>query len=321
MRDIATGYSSGARYLSTRQIAGKFGVSLQTAQRAIKQLVGNGVLSARPKKGIYVCSLEPLRPVAGKTIAVLSNRHDRRFDEAFFSGIKEEAAPLQVRAEFVENRFADTSIMEFGNYLLGLHADGVIALAFNNSALGFYHAMREGLDLVSDIILDELPLLPVLQTDNHTHSYEAGRAMKEKGYGNFIVVGYFPKEKNKRYESFLKGVSQSGGGEAKYICTTDPQWVRDLDHLFYFFSDTTCVFSTDYASNYIVAAKFMQHGIKAANDNFMVYDSEDTFFHFSGLPPVRAAAPSLKELGRNLCRTLLHKWQYGSYPQPLWRRI
>jgi hypothetical protein len=81
-------------------------------------------------------------------------------------GIHKTADPygISVQHEYIHEQ--DVRSLSFGEYLCSLGADGIIALNFRNGALPFYHVLREGVDIVTDIILDELPLLPAVQTDN-----------------------------------------------------------------------------------------------------------------------------------------------------------
>lgn len=320
VRDIRANYKERDKYLSVRQIADKFSVSLQTAQKGVRKLSNNGMVSAVPKSGITIISLEQISPVRGKRVMVVSHQHDKRFDQAFMEGILNVARPEEVQVDFIDDSKIDISSIAFGDYLLGLNVDGVITLSFKDSALAFYHALREGLDIVSDIIIDELPLLPAVQTDNYKHAREAGSMMLRKGYKYFLVVGYYPKERNKRYLGFHDGLEHLGEN-IKYVCISDNAAMRKIDNFYHFFSGDMAVFSTDYATNYILAAKFMQHKVKVKSDNFLVYDCEEDKFHYEGLPPIHSVAPSLRYLGRELVKTLFHKWKTGKYPEPLQRKI
>ena len=318
--DISSQYKPGQRYLTVRQVAEKFGASLQTAQRAIKQLETEGYISAAPRSGIIIKSTNVVMPQKSRRIAVVSSQRDRRFDEAFLTGIRCQAEGMNVTIEFHECHRKDSSHVSFGEYLLSLNADGIIALAFLNSALGFYHAMREGLDVVTDIIPDDLPQVPAVQTDNFRYGFDAGKLLKKKKYQRALIVSYYPSSCNRRAEGFAKGF----GGDSDaidYVWLSRPDAIQRLDHYFYFLKPGMAIFSTDYAANYIVGAKFIQHGLNVTNDNFIVYDSEEAFFRYPGLKPVRAAAPALQELGKRLCEVLLHKWQTGLYPTPVQQRV
>jgi len=320
VRDIRTNYKEEDKYLTVRQIAEKFSVSLQTAQKGVRELSNKGMVSAVPKSGITIKSLEQKSSVKGKKVMVVSHKHDRRFDQAFMAGILEVAGVEEVQVDFLDDSKIDVSSIAFGDYLLRLNVDGVITLAFKDSALAFYHALRDGLDMVSDIIIDELPMLPAVQTDNYVHAREAGAMMLHQGYKYFLVVGYYPKESNKRYLGFHDGLERLGEN-IKYVCLADDAAMRKIDNFFHFFSEDMAVFSTDYATNYILAAKFIQHRVRVKSDNFLVYDCEEEKFHYDGLPPIHSVAPSLMTLGRGLINTLLHKWRTGAYPLPLQKKI
>jgi DNA-binding LacI/PurR family transcriptional regulator len=320
-RDIESRYVPGQRYLTVRAIAERFGVSLQTAQKGVKELSGQGLLDAFPKAGIRVSARRASGVLSGRKIAVLSNQHDRRFDQAFLAGIDGPASQRGIEVGLVENAVEDTSALSFGDYLLGLDCDGVIALAFKDAHLGFYHALREGLDIVSDIILDDLPLLPAVQTDNYRHGRQAGETLRAAGHSHALAAGYYPEQGNRRLEGFRDGFCVGEEQQLTYVCLGQPRAVTLLDHFYYYFSARSAVFSLDYAANYLLAAKFVQHNVAVARDNFVVYDSEEERFAYAGLPPVRSAAPSLRSLGQRLGATLVHKWETGAWPEPLQRKV
>ena len=319
-RDIRTNYAIGDKYLPIRTIAARFNVSLQSAQRAVTALAAQGILASAPRSGITVVGHERARHVAEKTIAVISNQHDKRFDNAFVNGIRGVASQYDVTVNYIENSYPDTSNLGFGDHLLSIGADGVIALAFMNSALPFYHAIREGLDVVVDIILDDLPLLAAVQTDNFTHAQKAAHRFLEGGYEDVLVAGYWPLEMNKRFKGLVAGMEQQGA-RIRYICLREMNAMATIDHHFHNFTPKSAVFSTDYATNYILAAKFIQHRLTVQDDNFLVYDSEEQAFEYEGLPPIRAVGPSLTTIGEQLCEALIYKWRTGAFAEPMQRKF
>lgn len=319
VRDIDANYGPDDRYRTVRDIASSFSVSLQTAQRAVRRLTERGVLRSAARSGLTVSARSPEETLAGKHIAMVSNQHDRRFDQAFLAGARETAGVQGVEVDFVENQCEETSSLAFGEYLLGLPADGAIALAFRDAHLGFYHAMCGGMDVVSDIILDDLPTLPAVQTDNAAHSRRAGRRLRRAGIRTVLIAGYYPPD-NRRVVSFREGFG-TDRGEVAYVQLTDRDAVRRIDHYLYFATEHHAVFSTDYAANYVLAAKLVQHGVTPRPDTFVIYDSEEAEFHYPGLPSLPCAAPSLHMLGRELAECLLAKWQTDHWPDPRARRV
>ena len=53
-----------AKLPSKRSLAGQLGVSVTTVESAYSQLVSEGFLESRPKRGFFVCAIEPLLPAA-----------------------------------------------------------------------------------------------------------------------------------------------------------------------------------------------------------------------------------------------------------------
>ncbi|MBN1673003.1 MAG: GntR family transcriptional regulator [Kiritimatiellae bacterium] len=319
VRDIRAHHRPGERYLTVRGIAERFRVSLQTAQKAVKLLSGRGMICSAPKRGITIRSLESRVDVAGKRLAVVSDVHDFRFNEAFCRGVKGAVSAAGVMVDWVDEIPADTRALAFGEFLTALGADGVVALGFKDAALGFYHALCQGVDLVADIALDELPTLPVVQTDNFRHAQEAAFLMAEKGHTDVLVAGYYPSG-NRRYEGFCAGAAEKGL-TVRYVCLAEASANARLDRFFDSFSERHAVFSQDYATNHVLAPKFLQHRIRVRKANFLVYDCETDHFVYRGLPPVRAVAPSLERIGGRLARKLLGKWETGRYPAPLFEKI
>ncbi|GHV69277.1 hypothetical protein AGMMS49928_11010 [Spirochaetia bacterium] len=232
VRDIKNHYQPGDKYLSIRALGEKYKISLQTAQRGVKKLEEYGYISIKRKAGITIASLRPQKKLDGYKIAVVSARADTRFNDAFFKGIRDTALEKEISASFVQIPDIDPRSLQFGEHLLSLDADGIIALYFNNAALPFYHVMREGLDIVADIILDELPTLPVVQTDNYHHAQEAGRIFREQGYRRFLVVSYYPQKSNRRFDGMYETI-KNHCDEVKYVCIQDPGSMNAIDSFFH----------------------------------------------------------------------------------------
>lgn len=318
-RDILTNYKPGDRYLTMRMIAQTFDVSLQTAQRGIALLAEEGMVVSKPKSGIYIHALDGPSRVQGKHLVVLSNKQDKRFYPVFYDGVKSRLAKTGVTVELVETAHQNTDDYAFGEYLVSLEADGIIALSFDKAILPFYHYLREGGDIVSDIIIDQLPILPAVQTDNYKHAYSAGEILIQNGYKDFFVFGFYP-EKNKRYKGFRDAVI-AHARSVTYIPLSDFESLAKTDAILHNLSRTTAIFSCDYSANYILAAQFVKHRTKMNGLNFLAYDSESDFFRYPGLPPIRCIAPSFFRLGEALADAILEKWESGSYPLPLQRKI
>jgi DNA-binding LacI/PurR family transcriptional regulator len=318
-RDIKMNYKEDDRYLTMRQIAQVFQVSLQTAQKGIAYLESEGIVKSKKKSGIFIESLESKGSTKGKHLVVLSNKQDQRFYNVFFNGVKQRLNDTEISLELIVNPHTSTDTLAFGDYLVSLKADGIIALSFDKAALPFYHAMREGIDIVSDIIIDQLPNLPAVQTNNYKHAFDAGEILLQNEYRDFFVFGYFP-ENNKRYKGFYDAV-KSRARSVTYIHLSDIEAMAKTDAIFHNLSKTTAIFSCDYSANYILASQFLKHNVKISAFNFLAYDSELDFFHYPGLPPIRCVAPSFFNLGEALAKMILEKWEKGVFSLPLQQKL
>jgi DNA-binding transcriptional regulator YhcF (GntR family) len=320
IRNIKNNYHEGDKFLSLREIAEQYKVSLQTAQRGVRKLEDFGYVSVKRKAGITVQSLRPRKKLENYKISVVSARQDARFNDAFFRGIRETAEEKGMLARFENIPDMDYRSLQFGDYLLSLEADGIITLYFSNASLPFYHVMREGMDIVSDIILDELPILPSVQTDNYHHSRAAGRIFLGNGYRRFLVIGYYPRKGNRRFVGLYDTIKEETN-DVQYICLTDEGAMNAIDSFFHRFNSRCAVYTVDYSANYIAGAKFIQYKIPVKNDNFLAYDCEEEVFSYHGLTPVKRVGPSFHTLGSELCKVLIAKRETGEYPEPRQRKI
>lgn len=317
-RDIITNYSSGEKYLSVREISKNFSVSLQTAQKGVKELKVSGLVTSKPNSGIIVTSKNyNMKKLNGKKIYVISNMQDGHFFSSFFDGVTDYASNFGIQTEFRLNTFKNTSSLEFGEYLTSLKADGLVMLSFPNSELPFYHAMREGVDIVSDIILDNLPTLPAVQTYNYRHSYEAGKELLESGCTELYVFGYYKKQ-NKRFLGFEDAVREAGL-KATYIEISSISGITETAEILRNSTDDTGLFIGDYSSAYVIDSLCMRQMLKPKH--ILIYDTDTEYFRANYLPPIKAVAPSFKVLGQKLCYYLIYKWQNGKYPEPLQIKI
>lgn len=317
-RDIQTGYKRGDRYLSVREISEKFNVCLQTAQKGVKELSQDGLISSRPRAGIVVeFTSTSKKSLEGKKIIVMSNKQDGHFFYSFHDGVKSVATPLGIKTQFLLNTFTKTDSLDFGSYLASLEADGLILLSFPMSELPIYHAIREGCDIVSDIILDRLPILPARQTDNYQHSYEAGKMLLAEGCTSFCVIGTY-KEKNKRLMGFNDAIA-TAGYTSTYIQLTSSLGIGQVSEALMNLTPTTGIFISDYSSAYVVDSLCSRD--RVIPKHILVYDTDGEMFISQYLPPIRAVGPSFTKLGAELGNCLIYKWLNGAYEEPLQKKI
>lgn len=317
IRDIQCNYKDGDKYLSVRGISKKFNVSLQTAQKGVTQLVLENKIDSKPKSGIIIKKNLETNILKGKKIIVMSNKQDGHFYSSFFDGVKLAVEEFDIKADFMLNTFPDTQSLGFGQYLASLETDGLIMLSFPNSALPFYHAMREGVDIVSDIILDDLPILPSRQTDNYKHAQEAGEILLSQGCKKFFIFGYYPK-KNKRYFGFNDVITKTGYS-TEYIELSSMSGVSKLSELLKNSDDSVGFFSSDYSANYVLDILCSKEKVKPKH--VLVFDADDKYFKSQYLPPIKAVGPSFQNIGASLGALLIEKWLKGNFPAPLQNKI
>lgn len=322
--DVSTHYKEGDRYLSIRQISEHFHVSIQTAQRGVAVLTDKEILLPKKKAGIKVGpGINHLaKPLLGKRIIVLSKVSTPIFYQGFLDGIKERVKDSGAQVDMiVHTEKQDVSSLSFGQWMVDQHAAGFITLSYTKeSALPFYHALREGTNIVSDIILDDLPILPAVQTDNYRHAFAAGRYMANLDLDSLYVFGTYP-EKNKRMLGFAQGVKESGK-TVEYEQLAGIDLMVNSMNILSAITPKTGIFLSDYTSVHNIASLCSRFHIHFKEGTIIAYDgAESNEIRYPGIPPIPCIGPTFKELGYNLCDTLVQKILTGNYPQPLQKRI
>ena len=322
--DISNNFGAGERYRPIRLIAERYAVSQQTAQRAVSKLISLGILFSKDRSGVFIALQSEARSLAGKEIFVVSANADPRFNEAFLDGIRGVGQQFGMTASLYAARSENSESLEFGEKLDRMYeernAGGLIALAFRSADLAFYHLVMSGRVVISDVDSHKLPMLPSVQSDNRRHSAEAARFLADRGKTNILIAGYWP-QNNTRHAAFEKEfLSLVPKGQCRYVHLSDDMSTADLYLFFRRFSSRDAVYAIDYAANHTVAPYFVTHDV-TPDGNLLVYDSEYDTFQFNGLPPIRAAAPSLFTLGTHLAHKLVVRLRTGEWPEPLRERI
>jgi len=319
-QDISKTYRKGDRYLSIREIAEKFGVSVQTAQKGVSELAEKGILLPKKRSGIFVLRTKCADALHDKQLLVLSRINNPLFYQPFLDGVIERTADTGIQTQFRVNTFKQTSTLAFGEYLCNLGVDGLITLNFDSSsALPFYHVIREKHDIISDIIIDELPLLPSVQTNNYKHAFRAGRNMINKGLTHFYAFGSYP-EKNKRFIGFTDAV-KSHAQKIRYIRLSETDSAAIATGILTNMNTNTGIFLCDYTAVHFIISLCSRFHIDFAPYSIIAYDGESEQLAYPGLPVIPCVGPSFKQIGYELCNTMISKWEEGEFATPLQRKI
>ncbi|MCK9347916.1 MAG: GntR family transcriptional regulator [Sphaerochaeta sp.] len=321
MHDIDQNYHKDERYLSVREIASKFEVSIQTAQKGVKDLASRGILLPKRKSGIYVLQNNIFNtPLEGKQLIVITRIDNPLFYQPFLDGVIERTIDTGIATKLIINSHHDITSLSFGEYLVDLRADGIITLNFgSSSSLPFYHVIREKVDIVSDIIIDELPILPAVQTDNYKHAFSAGRTMLNSGISTFYVFGSYPVQ-NKRFIGFKDAV-KAHAERIRYIQISEVDSMSIALGILNNITPDTGVFLCDYTAVHYIASLCSRFKIQFPEHNIIAYDGEHKEFQYPEIPAIPCVAPSFEEIGYELCNTMIHKWEQGTFPNPLHKKI
>lgn len=309
--DIRRNFRPGDRYRSVRDAAERFDASAQTVHRVLGQLVADGMLEARARRGLFVLpgAVGPLARV-GIVSAQADPRYNAAVRKGFIEGLGREV-PLMVAT------MADTTGVSFGNWLLGLGWDAAFVVGFRRSALAFYHARVHGMELISNIIHDELPELPAVQLDNRKYARDAARMLAAARVKEVLGVGYWPIN-NVRWRVFRESMAVLVPGvKMSYAWLSEQSAVGQL-HLFLERAKPgMMVLSLDFAANHVVAPFLARCGVDPATGLF-VFNHDDDPPTDAFLAPVQSIAPSLRahacELGRRLSERL-DSGSWGEFPQ------
>jgi DNA-binding LacI/PurR family transcriptional regulator len=326
-RDIITTLKIGDHYLTLKGICAKFNVSYKAAQKVMKELARQGMIKTIQNSGSTVISLEPGSDFSNKSIAIVSTVSAQEFTKGFCRGIHDFSEKYGIQSKLITDIHPDFNSTTFGDFLLDLACDGVIALGFSQGAIGFCHAINKGLDIVSDTPLEEIPYLPSAYTDNFGHCKKAGERLKAHGFNKVLVVtntnlseeshrGFF----KQRYLGLMAGL-QGGNTAVTVVPLYEPRATYRIDAFMEQFAPDMAVFSLSTDSNFVVASKFYQHGIAVTSDNLLIYNSAEDTVSFYGLPDVQTIAPSRTRVGEALAKKLVKKWENGRFEEPLWEPV
>jgi DNA-binding LacI/PurR family transcriptional regulator len=322
-RDITSGYKVGDAYLTLHQIAEKFDIGYGTAVKIVAKLAELNMVETIPGSGTTIKSLEPRRQLEGMTIALMTRipLHDP-FVESFHAGAQECAAKEGISVVKVKVEHQDYNSISFGDAICAIEADGIVAINFDNSPLAFYRSMVKCVDLVADIPYEELPMLPVVATDNFRHGQEAARRFHENGFTESCVVTWSPADKQtcrgfmlNRLEGFMS-VAKEVGMDVVFVQLNTPDAEEKINRFFFRFNDKKAAFSLELRANWFVVSQFAQRRIPIRRGNLLVYDNTEKFFTYEGLQPIPTVGPSWKQLGQGLTQKLIAKWKTGSFSEP-----
>ncbi len=322
--DLRLHYPPGSRYRTVREIARTFGVSLQTAQRLVSHLSNAGVLESKGCHGLYIKGYPPHGVISGKRVLVVSNNPDPRFNRAYMEGMSKVAQERNVGLSLRVNCEANTESLDFGERLCAWvreeNATGVIAVYFRHAELAFYHLLMQGIDVISDVDMKNLPTLAAIQTDNARHAREGAKALHATGRSDLLLAGFWPPG-NRREEAFRAEMGRlNPSAHVRHVHLTLPESTAHLHIFFTGFTRQRAVFSLDYSANYVLAPYFVEHHVPV-NNNFLVFDADDSTFTYPGIAPVRVIGPAIRTLGRLLLTKLLTKLETGNWPGKLLERV
>ena len=132
-----------------------------------------------------------------------------------------------------------------------------------------------------------------------------------------LEIGYY-NEKSKRYKG-LQDALKDTGVSTKYYCLDSQNVFGIISEKIKSATPYTGFFISDYAAAYLFCSLCAREGVMPKS--VLAYDADENQFHFADLPPIEIVGPSFKTMGSALARLIIAKWETGSYPEPLQRKI
>jgi hypothetical protein len=263
-REIASRFHSGDHFPALRELSASYGISYRVVHKAVRQLCAEGLLEARPNRGITVRSRCSPTDVTGKKIAFISGHNYRVHYEGFFAGVKKVAESEGVVASLVVNSRTDASSTSFGDYLLGLGVDGVLTLLLTDSALPLLYAHDRGLDIVSDFPFEELPILPAVFGDDYRYGRDVAQRAVSAGCKDILVVSLVADEERpgraffqRRYKGINAVLKENPGGRVRRANVASPGFAHEMNAFFSDFSAKSSVVTMDYDSIPVIASELL----------------------------------------------------------------
>ena len=192
------------------QIAEHAGVSLRTADRALQELVNDGICFRRPKKGTFVSPIEQVQTQA--VCGILGNFSpqlpgDHPFETLLYCGIMEAAAINNVQTILLNNN-SEAVIKQYDNSE-NFDFKGVLVLDNNSNfdeakRLAEYFPEKRFMCLNSQ--REEMPEnMYAVVNDDFTGAYNTVKYLASKKYKRFTILSMSLDEGNITYSERCRG--------------------------------------------------------------------------------------------------------------------
>lgn len=216
LEQLCADFDPNLRLPPIRQIADEFGVSVGTANQAVKDLCDAGVLVSRPRRGTVIapgCTAEHLReishldacgvaargPLAGKVIQVVLNNEGDQMIVEMAESCARAVTDLGCRVAFTD----------FGKYRDQVKQDatqGDAAVLFQpprrNNVLHLIAPQPTLVVATSPMVVDSLGGYDMLSVDDEQGGFIAGRHVRDAGYPSACFIGRrYDKQTSGRYDT------------------------------------------------------------------------------------------------------------------------
>jgi hypothetical protein len=315
-RDIQLHYRVGERFLSVREAARRYKISPPSAAAAISQLVACGLLAVHPRVGTTILSLRRDAHQQRIRILMLSRTFDNELNNAILRGIRKRCGD-NYETSFLIDPVVDIATLPHGEYLFGLGYNAIIAVGMRESVLPLYYLISHGVNVVSSVIVPELPDLCVVTVDVKRYSGRLSLALQraQKRFVTLVSSQLRPETREPVQvvrASYLETVPE---GKVQTISLAGSQGTLELVNCLSGWRAERALVAIDGGANKAVAAAFVQAGIPPRG-NLYIYEAGDEVFLYPSLIPLPIIAPSYSARGWQLADTLISKLETGRWPEP-----
>lgn len=235
LREIEKGrWKAGDRLGTMKDLSGEFETSLVTLDRALRELVNDGVLIHEPNKGVRMAERAGI--LNGTIMLVIHNLDPATTFPDFVAGAE----------QVVQNRKYHLSIfcmhnqvdlcMEAAKRAVCMKAKGVIYapggggtdFQRNGEVLSFLRSHNMPIVLAGHCDIDEARLVPSVASDHEKAARVLAAHLIRMGYRRYCIIGHTPNSDHDRIFKGFKSVLYDNGIELK-------------DHDFQFCPDVTWV--------------------------------------------------------------------------------
>jgi len=300
--DILNDYKPSDKFLSQREIMAKYKASFSTVDRALRELVEDGILKRYHGKGTFVCEQKPGAGSGGKKLALIMSRN-----VSF--------APTHFYAEILMTITAEMGNDGYSFVFIYLDEDDpvaplVVRLTGKEDFIGAFLIGNVSERLIDTLADQRFPFvlvdrgtdrsgIPFVKTDNVDGAEKAVTYLIRSGHRR---IGFVSTQLHtsflERYEGYCMGMAANGIKLDKQLVLTRFRLDSngdDLDAILHMEAPPTAIFAANDAMCFYIIQILRGKGIRVPDDISVMGFDGDTISHT--LPVMTTMALDRKAMG------------------------